>query len=122
MNNTDAVSHAAVNTGFDIDAKAIVVYTASGTSARMVSRFRPPVPIVAMTGNDRVFNQLSTSWGVIPTVSPTFDNTDDMFIHAEETVKKLGLAGSGDNIVITAGVPIGQAGIGTNLIKVAKLS
>ena len=122
MNNTDAGSHAAVNTGFDIDAKAIVVYTASGTSARMVSRFRPPVPIVAMTGNDRVFNQLSTSWGVIPTVSPTFDNTDDMFIHAEETVKKLGLAGSGDNIVITAGVPIGQAGIGTNLIKVAKLS
>lgn len=121
MNNTDAVSHAAVNTAFDIDAKAIVVYTDSGTSARMVSRFRPAVPIVAMTNSDRVYNQLSTSWGVIPTVCQTFDNTDDMFIHAEETVKKLGLAVSGDNIVITAGVPIGKKRRGTNLIKVAQL-
>ena len=49
MNNTDAISHATVNTAFDIDAKAIVVYTASGSSARMVSRFRPEAPIVAVS-------------------------------------------------------------------------
>lgn len=120
IDNTDAMSHAAVNTAFDIDAKAIVVYTHSGTSARMVSRFRPSVPIVAMTSSDKVYNQLSTSWGVVPTVCQTFDNTDDMFIHAEETVKKLGFAKEGDNIVITAGVPLGKR-IGTNMIKVATL-
>ncbi|MCX4285730.1 MAG: pyruvate kinase [Clostridia bacterium] len=90
MNNTDAISHATVNTAFDINAKAIVVYTASGISARMVSRFRPEAPIVAMTNSDRVYHQLSPSWGVIPTICQTFDNTDDMFINAEETVKHLG--------------------------------
>ena len=121
MNNTDAISHATVNTAFDINAKAIVVYTASGISARMVSRFRPEAPIVAMTNSDRVYHQLSPSWGVIPTICQTFDNTDDMFINAEETVKKLGLAKEGDNIVITAGVPLGKKA-GTNLIKVGKLA
>ncbi len=121
MNNTDAISHATVNTAFDVNAKAIVVYTASGISARMVSRFRPEAPIVAMTNSDRVYHQLSPSWGVIPTICQTFDNTDDMFINAEETVKKLGLAKEGDNIVITAGVPLGKKA-GTNLIKVGKLA
>ena len=120
MDNTDAISHAAVNTAFDINAKAIVVYTESGVSARMVSRFRPGAVIVAMANNDRVYHQLSTSWGVIPTICQTFDNTDDMFINAEEAVRRIGLAESGDNIVITAGVPLGT-GAGTNLIKVGKI-
>jgi len=120
MDNTDAISHATVNTAFDINAKAIVVYTASGVSARMVSRFRPEAPIVAMTNSDKVYHQLSPSWGVIPTICQTFDNTDDMFINAEETVKRLGLAKTGDNIVITAGVPLGKKA-GTNLIKVGKI-
>ena len=120
MNNTDAISHATVNTAFDIEAKAIVVYTMSGSSARMVSRFRPSAPIVAMTSSDRVYHQLSPSWGVIPCITQVFDNTDDMFIHAEETVKAMGLAKPGDNIVITAGVPLGKK-MGTNIIKVAKI-
>ena len=120
MDNTDAISHAAVNTAFDINAKAIVVYTESGMSARMVSRFRPDATIVAMTNSDRVYNQLSPSWGVVPTICQTFDNTDDMFINAEETVRRLGIANADDNIVITAGVPLGK-GSGTNLIKVSKI-
>lgn len=121
LDNTDAISHATVNTAFDIDAKAIVVYTASGTSARMISRFRPDAPIVAMTSNDRVYHRLATSWGVIPAITQVFDNTDEMFINAEETVKNMGLAEEGDNIVITAGVPLGK-NVGTNLIKVTKIS
>ena len=120
MNNTDAISHAAVNTAFDIDAKAIVVYTESGVSARMVSRFRPDAVIVAMANSDKVYHQLSPSWGVIPVICQTFDNTDDMFIHAEETVKRLQLAKNGENIVITAGVPLGKK-TGTNLIKVSRI-
>ena len=120
LNNTDAISHATVNTAFDINAKAIVVYTASGVSARMISRFRPEAVIIAMTSSDRVYHQLATSWGVIPSICQTFDNTDDMFINAEETVKRLGIAAADDNIVITAGVPLGK-NVGTNLIKVAKL-
>ncbi|MCM1290125.1 MAG: pyruvate kinase [Corallococcus sp.] len=120
LDNTDAISHATVNTAFDINAKAIVVYTASGVSARMISRFRPEAQIVAMTNSDRVYHQLATSWGVIPSICQTFDNTDDMFINAEETVRRLGLAKGGDNVVITAGVPLGK-NVGTNLIKVGKI-
>lgn len=121
LDNTDAISHATVNTAFDIGAKAIVVYTASGVSARMVSRFRPDSPIVAMTNSDRVYNQLATSWGVTPVICQTFDNTDDMFINAEEVVRRLGIAQNGDNVVITAGVPLGK-NVGTNLIKVGKIA
>ena len=120
MNNTDAISHAAVNTAFDINAKAIVVYTESGVSARMVSRLRPDAVIVAMANSDKVYHQLSPSWGVIPVICQTFDNTDDMFIHAEETVKRLQLAKNGENIVITVGVPLGKK-TGTNLIKVSRI-
>lgn len=116
----DAISHATVTTSFDIDAKAIVVYTASGTSARMISRFRPSVPIIALTSSKRVYNQLATSWGVTPVMCCMFYNTDVMFFHAEDTVVKLGLAKAGDNIVITAGVPLGK-NIGTNMIKVEKI-
>ena len=121
LDNTDAISHATVNTAFDINAKAIVVYTASGVSARMISRFRPDSTIVAMTGNDRVYHRLAASWGVIPVITQVFDNTDDMFINAEETVKNMGIAQPGDNIVITAGVPLGK-NVGTNLIKITKLT
>ncbi len=120
LDNTDAISHATVNTAFDINAKSIVVYTASGVSARLISRFRPEAPIVAMTSSDKVYHQLATSWGVIPVICQTFDNTDDMFINAEETVRRLGLADSGENIVITAGVPLGK-NVGTNLIKVGRI-
>lgn len=117
LDTNDAISHATVNTSFDINAKAIVVYTASGTSARMISRFRPSAPIIAFTSDDRVFHQLSVSWGVIPRICRVFSATDDMFRHAEKVAKKLGIAAPGDNIVITAGVPLGK-NVGTNLIKV----
>ncbi|MBR7176730.1 MAG: hypothetical protein IKD26_00775 [Clostridia bacterium] len=86
----------------------------------MVSRFRPSMPIVAMTTTDRIYHQLSTSWGVIPVISPIFENSDDMLKHAEETVYRMGLAKPGDNIVITAGLPLGS-GVCTNLIKVSTL-
>ncbi len=120
MDSTDAISHAAVSTAFDIGAKAIVIYTASGMSARMVSRFRPSMPIVAMTTTDRIYHQLSTSWGVKPVISQIFENSDDMLKHAEETVHRMGLANVGDNIVITAGLPLGSK-VCTNLIKVSTI-
>ena len=120
LSNTDAISNATVSASFAIKAKAIVVYTASGLSARMVSRFRPVSPIIAFTQNKRVYHQLATSWGVTPMMCCTFYNTDVMFLHAESTVVNLGVAEKGDNIVITAGVPLGK-NVGTNLIKVEEI-
>ncbi len=120
LNNNDAISHATVSTAFDINAKAIVVYTASGVSARMISRFRPGAPILGLTSNKRVYHQLATSWGVTPVMCCMFYNTDVMFLHAEDTAIRLKLANDNDNIVITAGVPLGK-NVGTNLIKVERI-
>ena len=116
----DTISHASVNTAFEINAKAIVVFTASGASAAMISRFRPNVPIVALTMNRRVMNKLSVQWGVIPKLCEMFYSTDEMFTYAQNVVKELGIAEKGDKIVITAGVPLGKY-VGTNLMKVENI-
>ena len=116
----DTISHASVNTAFEINAKAIVVFTASGASAAMISRFRPNVPVIALTMNRRVMNKLSVQWGVIPKLCEMFYSTDEMFTYAQSVVKELKIAEKGDNIVITAGVPLGKY-VGTNLMKVEKI-
>ncbi|MEG1706322.1 MAG: pyruvate kinase, partial [Clostridia bacterium] len=120
LSNTDAISHAAVNTTFDIGAKAIVVYTASGVSARMISRFRPSCPIIACTSNPTVYHQLSLSWGVIPCMCESYKKAEAMFAHAASEAIKLGVAKADDTILITAGLPLGT-GAGTNLIKIEEL-
>ncbi len=117
LNTTDAVSHAVANTSFDVGAKAIVVFTHSGRSARMVSRFRAECPIIALTRHDNVFHQLATSWAVTPGKCDRFENTDDMFDYASKISQQLGFAQKGDNIIITAGIPLGKSPH-INVIKV----
>ena len=119
-NTLDAISHATCAMAIDVDAKAIVVCSVSGTTARMVSRFRSPVDIVGMTTDPKVWRKLALSWGVTPMLSETFSSVDVMFYKAMECAKKaLGLA-SGDNVVLTAGPINGQSG-NTNTIKVEKI-
>ncbi|MEG1806210.1 MAG: pyruvate kinase, partial [Clostridia bacterium] len=65
-NTVDAVSHSTCNMSMDIDAKAIVVCTLTGSTARMVSRFRTPTPILALTTDEKVYRKLNLSWGVTP--------------------------------------------------------
>lgn len=115
-NSSDAISHATCALSMDIDAKLIVVCTMSGTTARMVSRFRSPKPIVAMTTSEKVWNKLSLSWGVIPIVCEEFQSVDVLLYCVSDKVKQCGLVKSGDNIVITAGMISGRTG-STNLIK-----
>lgn len=115
-NIQDAVSHSAVNTAIDLNAAAIVVFTNSGISARMISRFRPPMPIIGVTTSEDGYHKLAMSWGVQPMRIGTFSNTDDMLESARDCAKKSGLVREGDTIVIAAGVPVGQ-GANTNLIK-----
>ena len=112
----DAVSHSAVNTAIDLNAAAIVVFTNSGISARMISRFRSSMPIIGVTTSEDGYHKLSMSWGVKPMRIGTFSNTDDMLESARDCALKSGLVKEGDTIVITAGVPVGQ-GANTNLIK-----
>lgn len=113
----DAISHATCGMAIDIDAKAIVVCSLSGATARMISRFRAPAPILGITTNERTLRKLAMSWGVLPALSQEFISTDVLFYCATQLAKeKLGLK-PGDKIVITGGVPNGRSG-NTNLIKV----
>lgn len=112
----DAMSQSACNMAIELKAKAIVVFTNSGMSARMVSRFRPPMPIIGVTSSEKVFRKLNLSWGVVPMMSAVFSDTDQMFVHAKECALNSQVVSSGDLIVVTAGVPLGT-GMPTNLIK-----
>lgn len=114
---TDAISHATCGMAIDLRAKAIVVCTVSGMTARMVSRFRPPTNIVAVTTGEKTWRKLALSWGVIPVLSEEFKSTEVMFYFAVKAAEeKLGLSPS-DKVIITGGTTNGVIG-GTNLVKV----
>ena len=113
----DAISHAVCGMAIDIGAKAIVVCSLSGKTARMISRFRAPVDILGITTSDISMRKLALSWGVVPALSVEYTSTDVLFYVATQLAKeKLGLQ-PGDKIVITGGVTNGKSG-NTNLIKV----
>ena len=114
---TNAICDAAVTTARDVHAKAIIAVTKSGLTARRVSKFRPAQPIIAATPEEKTFHQLSLSWGVFPVLALNQDDTDHLFIHAIDCAKQIDLVSAGDIAVITAGVPLKQAGT-TNLLKV----
>ena len=119
-NTLDAISHATCGMAIDIDAKAITVCSLSGMTARMVSRFRPPVDIIGLTTDEKTWRELALSWGVQPVICENFTSTDVLFYTALNlTAEKLKLS-SGDRIVITGGVTNGKSG-NTNLIKVDKV-
>ena len=116
MNINYAITHTAVQTAMDLDASAILTATKSGHTAKMVSRFRPGCPIVAMCSDEKVRRQLSISWGVMPFLCEDVKDTDTLFAMCAYTALKNGAVHTGDTVVITAGVPIGKSG-STNLIK-----
>ncbi|MCD8145283.1 MAG: pyruvate kinase [Oscillospiraceae bacterium] len=112
----DAITHTCCLTARDLEAKAILCASKSGHTARMISRFRPGCPIVALTLSEKVRRQLNLEWGVIPCLTGNVDSTDRLFSLCAENAWKERLVENGDTVVITAGVPIGQSG-STNLIK-----
>ena len=116
-NTVDAISHATCGMAIDIGAKAIAVCSLSGMTARMVSRFRPPVDIIGLTTDVKTWHKLSLSWGVIPVMCENYPSTDVLFYSAQKLTKETLKLEDGDKIVITGGVTNGKSG-NTNLIKV----
>ena len=114
---TEAISQAVANSALDLDAKAIVTSTESGYTARMVSKYRPKAPVIAVTPIEQVMRRLQLVWGVIPVKGVTAETTDEMFDIAVKGAMDSGIVRLGDTIVITAGVPVGRSGT-TNLIKI----
>jgi pyruvate kinase len=119
-NITEAVSQAVANSALDLDAKAIITSTESGYTARMVSKYRPKAPIIAVTPDESVMRRLALVFGVIPVKGEEAANTDEMFEQSINSAMKMGLVHDGDVVVITAGVPVGRSGT-TNLIKIHQI-
>lgn len=117
---TEAVAQSAVEIAAELKAKAIVTTTSSGLTPRMVAKYRPDVPVVALAHDPHVRRRLMLTWGVTPLASPAVKSTDEMLSTASRMVVEAGLAQHGDLVVITAGVPVGVPGH-TNLIKVHRL-
>ena len=117
QNSVDAVSHATCSMAINLNAKAIVVCSLSGRTARMVSRFRPPVDIIGICVDQKSVRKLSLSWGVTPILGENVPTTDVLFYSAYKTAKNTFNLQKGDQIVITGGQINGQSG-NTNLLKV----
>ena len=111
-----AVCAAGARAARETDAKVVVAFTESGTTARLLSKERPPVPIVAYTPHDAVRRLMALYWGVLPRAMRTIPNTDELIRELERSLREEKLAGSGDRIVILLGAPAGTRG-GTNLMK-----
>ena len=114
---TNAISFASCAAAMDLGASAIITPTQSGSTARMVSKYRPKAPIVAATPDEKVARKLNLSFGVNPVIVLPTESTDEMIQHSVDRALEAGLIGNGDLVVITAGVPVGVAGT-TNLIKI----
>ena len=119
-NVLDAISHATCAMAIDVDAKAIVVNSVTGTTARLVSRFRCPMDIIGMTTDAKTWRKLSLSWGVTPVMAEEFTSMDVMFYKDKMAARELLDLQPGDNIVLTAGPINGKRG-NTNTIKVEQI-
>ncbi len=114
---TDAISYSTCTIAQELAADAIITSTQSGHTARMVSKYRPWAPIVAVSSRRRVASQLTLTRGVYSIICPPVNSTDDMFNNAIRTSLEEGLIKNGNLVVITAGVPVGVSGT-TNLLRV----
>ncbi len=117
VNTEEAIAAATTAAVRMLHAPLVVVFTKSGFSARIVSSYRPAVPILALTDEPRVCRQLSLVWGVIPRLVPTARGYDHMVAMATRDATDLRLAFPGDRVVVTAGAPFDVPGT-TNLLKV----
>lgn len=117
---SSAVSLASVKTAYSANAKAIYAFTASGGTARLVSRLRPEMPIIAITPNEKIYHQLSFNWGVLPVYSPGATNAQKAFCAASEYATQEGLISFGDVVVVTSGSPFGKKG-STNSMMVENI-
>ena len=114
---TNAISHAACTTAYEVGASAIIAVTQTGTTARMISKFRPSMPIIGCSPVETVLRQMNMSWGVTPVHVEKADNSDALFEHAVLRARQENLIQNGDVVVITGGLPLGVSGT-TNMLKV----
>ncbi len=116
----DATAIAACHIAYQVGAQAIVTFTTGGTTTLRVSKYRPRQPIIAVTPSESVLRRLSLAWGVLTVRRPEPISLEEAFEQAAEVAKATGIAGRGDLIIITAGLPLAVPG-STNLVKVHRI-
>ena len=117
---TEAITHAACTVAHDINAKAIIAMTLSGSTCTLVSQYKPQTTIIGCGTDEKVLRQLNLNFGVIPLLVEECSDTDEMIDKAIDNAKKNGILVSGDEVVVTAGVPLGKPGF-TNMLKVIRV-
>jgi pyruvate kinase len=117
---SELISYSACHTAQSLKAKALVAFTQSGSTAGRVSKYRPRVPIVAITPDAAVAKRLVLRWGVYPFQIAGASSVEELFATGTKLCKELGLARRDDLIVITGGIPVGVTG-STNLLKVNRV-
>jgi pyruvate kinase len=118
--NAEILADAAHHAARDSRAKAIVVFTSRGSSARLISRYRPPVAVFAITPHDTTARQLSVNYGVKPLLAPDVSSTDEMLNQMDKVLIEGGYLQKGELVVFVAGQPVGRPGT-TNLMKLHRL-
>lgn len=116
----EAISYSTCRTYNVLNAKAIVAATNSGSTAKLVSKYKPKCPIIAITPHSDVMRGLSLNFGVLPVLCQQFATTDDILTEAKTVVKSLNIAQEGDDIIVAAGMPTNYTG-GTNMLKIEKV-
>jgi pyruvate kinase len=116
----DAISSSANLLARNLKAKAILVASLTGYTGRIVSRYRPELPILVTTNNDKVRRQLNLNWGVIPFVLPQCQTIEELVEKALIYIEKKKFVKSQDRIIIIAGFPLGKSG-NVNWIKVQEI-
>ena len=112
-----AIAHAAASTATELNAKLIIAFTESGTTALRCSKARPPMPVVAASPHEEILRRTALYSDVVPLLVQPGRDTDEMIANATEASKAAGMVKEGDTVVVVAGVPVGRPGQ-TNLLKV----
>ena len=116
----ELISYSACQTAHSLRARAIVAFTQSGSTAMRVSKYRPGLPVLALTPSPVVAGRLLLYWGVRPHLIVEPGSVDELFALGAGVARDLGLAKRDDLVIITAGIPVGQAG-STNMLKVSRI-
>lgn len=117
---SSAIAHATCTTSEDLDSKAIVAFTMSGSTAKFISSYRPCTPILAATPSERAYHQMSMSWGVTPIMAATYTTDEELMAEAKKCALASGLCSKGDVFTVSTGMPFGKTGA-TNNIRVCKI-
>jgi pyruvate kinase len=113
----EAISHGAVSLARDLQVKAFLIPTSSGNTARLIARYRPQQPIIAISPNLQTVKSLCLVWGIHPVPVRGFKSTDEMMRAVQQKALESGIVKRRDLVAITAGLPLHQAGT-TNMITV----